>query len=43
VTEADLQRALQRDMIRLFVDDFRHQVDSGRGQIRFRMVKYVIR
>jgi hypothetical protein len=42
-TDAELQRALQRDMIRLFVDDFRHQVDSGRGQIRFRMVKYVIR
>jgi serine/threonine-protein kinase RsbW len=36
------QRALQRDMIRLFVDDFRHQVDSGRGHIRFRMVKYLI-
>jgi anti-sigma regulatory factor (Ser/Thr protein kinase) len=42
-TEAELQRALQWDMVRLFVDDFRHQVDSGRGSIRFRMVKYVIR
>ncbi|MGH7918428.1 MAG: hypothetical protein ACREQM_00615 [Candidatus Dormibacteraceae bacterium] len=36
------ERALQRDMIRLFVDDFRQQVDSGSGEIRFRMVKYLI-
>jgi hypothetical protein len=36
------QRALQHDVIRLFVDDFRQQVDSGRGHIRFRMVKYLI-
>ena len=41
-SELDAQRALQRDMIRLFVDDFRQQVDSGRGHIRFRMVKYLI-
>ena len=36
------ERALQREMIRLFVDDFRQQVDSGNGAIRFRMVKYLI-
>ncbi len=38
----EAQRDLARDMIRLFVDDFRHQVDAGRGHIRFRMVKYLI-
>jgi hypothetical protein len=37
------ERALARDVIRLFVDDIRHQVDSGEGQIRVRMVKYVVR
>ena len=41
-SELEAQRALARDMIRLFVDDFRQQVDSGRGHIRFRMVKYLI-
>lgn len=40
--ELELQRALTREMIRLFVDDFRHQVDPGRRQIRYRMVKYLI-
>ena len=40
--EADIQRELAREMIRLFVDDFRHQVDAGRRQIRYRMVKYLI-
>lgn len=39
---SDVERALQRDLIRLFVDDFRQQVDSGNGEIRFRMVKYLI-
>jgi hypothetical protein len=29
-------------MIRLFVDDFRRHVDTRQGQIRFRMVKYLI-
>jgi hypothetical protein len=29
-------------MIRLFVDDFRHQVDASRRQIRYRMVKYLV-
>lgn len=36
------EKALQREMIRLFVDDFRQQVDSGSGEVRFRMVKYLI-
>ena len=40
--ELEMQRALARDMIRLFVDDFRHQVDTGRRQIRYRMVKYLV-
>ena len=40
--EQELQRALAREMIRLFVDDFRHQVDPGRRHIRYRMVKYLI-
>jgi anti-sigma regulatory factor (Ser/Thr protein kinase) len=40
--EDEVQQALAREMIRLFVDDFRHQVDSGRRQIRYRMVKYLI-
>ena len=40
--EVEAQQALAREMIRLFVDDFRHQVDSGRRQIRYRMVKYLI-
>jgi serine/threonine-protein kinase RsbW len=40
--EMEMQRALAREMIRLFVDDFRHQVDTGGRQIRYRMVKYLI-
>ena len=40
--ESVLQEALQREVIRLFVDDFRHHVDSGRRQMRYRMVKYLI-
>lgn len=40
--ELEIQRALAREMIRLFVDDFRHQVDANRRQIRYRMVKYLI-
>ena len=39
--DVEAQR-LAREMIRLFVDDFRSQVDEGRGQIRLRMVKYLI-
>jgi hypothetical protein len=35
-------RRLAQEMIRLFVDDFRSQVDAGRGQVRFRMVKYLL-
>ncbi len=40
--EAAIQRALEQELIRLFVDDFRHQVDTGRRQISYRMVKYLI-
>ncbi len=40
--ELEMQRALAREMIRLLVDDFRHQVDTGRRQIRYRMVKYLV-
>jgi hypothetical protein len=40
--EVEIQQALQREMIRLFVDDFRHHVDRGRRQMRYRMVKYLI-
>ena len=35
-------RRLTQEMIRLFVDDFRSQVDASHGQVRFRMVKYLI-
>lgn len=38
----EMQRALEMEMIRVFVDDFRHQVDTGRRQIRYRMVKYLV-
>ena len=41
-SEVEAQQAIAREMIRLFVDDFRHQVDSGRRLIRYRMVKYLI-
>jgi serine/threonine-protein kinase RsbW len=40
--ELEMQRALAREMIRLLVDDFRHQVDTGQRQIRYRMVKYLV-
>jgi anti-sigma regulatory factor (Ser/Thr protein kinase) len=40
--ELEMQRALVREMIRLLVDDFRHQVEPGRRQIRYRMVKYLV-
>jgi serine/threonine-protein kinase RsbW len=40
--ELEIQRAVAREMIRLLVDDFRHQVDTGRRQVRYRMVKYLI-
>ena len=33
---------LAQEVIRCFVDDFRSSVDAGRGQVRFRMVKYLI-
>jgi|SRR5690348_14212564 len=37
---AELQR-LAYEMIRMFVDDFRPQVEPKTGQVRFRMVKYL--
>jgi serine/threonine-protein kinase RsbW len=39
--ELEVRRVAQ-EMIRLFVDDFRSQVDASHGQVRFRMVKYLI-
>jgi serine/threonine-protein kinase RsbW len=40
--ELEMQRALVNEMIRMLVDDFRRQVDTGRRQIRYRMVKYLV-
>ena len=40
--EQEIGQALAREMIRAFVDDFRHQVDAGRRQMRYRMVKYLV-
>jgi hypothetical protein len=37
---AELQR-LAFEMIRMFVDDFRPQVEPATGHVRFRMVKYL--
>ncbi len=37
---AELQR-LAYEMIRMFVDDFRPQVEPATGALRFRMVKYL--
>ena len=37
---AELQR-LAYEMIRMFVDDFRPQVEPATGHVRFRMVKYL--
>lgn len=39
--DLETQRMAQ-EMIRFFVDDFRSSVDARRGQVRFRMVKYLI-
>jgi hypothetical protein len=39
---AELERALRREMIRLFVDDFRHQVNLRERHIRYRVVKYLV-
>jgi len=41
VHDEEMQR-LSQEMIRMFVDDFRSQVDAGSGLVRFRMVKYLI-
>jgi hypothetical protein len=40
--EQEIEQALAREMIRAFVDDFRHHVDAGRRQMRYRMVKYLV-
>ena len=43
-TEIDANAELQRlafEMIRMFVDDFRPQVEPATGHVRFRMVKYL--
>ncbi len=37
---AELQR-LAYEMIRMFVDDFKPQIEPATGQVRFRMVKYL--
>jgi len=37
----ELQR-LTQEVIRCFVDEFRPQVDAGSGQVRYRMVKYLL-
>ena len=42
--EAEANAELQRlafEMIRMFVDDFRPQVEPATGHVRFRMVKYL--
>jgi hypothetical protein len=42
--DADANAELQRlayEMIRMFVDDFRPQIEPTTGQVRFRMVKYL--
>ncbi|HEX4215296.1 MAG TPA: hypothetical protein VIA06_18395 [Candidatus Dormibacteraeota bacterium] len=38
----DQTSLLARSVIRLFVDEFQQQIDSGSGEIRFRLVKYLI-
>jgi anti-sigma regulatory factor (Ser/Thr protein kinase) len=38
----DQASLLARSVIRLFVDEFQQQIDSGSGEIRFRLVKYLI-
>jgi len=38
---AEMQR-MAHEMIRFFVDDFRSSVVPSRGQVRFRMVKYLL-
>lgn len=40
--ELDDLRLLTQEMIRVLVDEYRSQVDHGRGQVRMRMVKYLI-
>ncbi len=41
--EAELDyETIGLNMIRLFVDELRYQVDSQKGSMRMRMVKYLI-
>ena len=43
-SEMDANAELQRlafEMIRMFVDDFRPQIEPATGHVRFRMVKYL--
>jgi hypothetical protein len=40
--DVEAQRAMAEAMIRLFVDDFAHQVEGSQRQIRYRMVKYLV-
>lgn len=40
--EDETAALLARSVIRLFVDEFQQQIDSGSGEIRFRLVKYLI-
>ncbi|MGH7777180.1 MAG: ATP-binding protein [Candidatus Dormibacterales bacterium] len=35
-------RRIAQQMIRMFVDDFTSHLDTGTGQVRYRMVKYLI-
>jgi serine/threonine-protein kinase RsbW len=39
---ADDLRLLTQEMIRVLVDEYRAQVDHGRGRVRMRMVKYLV-
>jgi anti-sigma regulatory factor (Ser/Thr protein kinase) len=38
----DPMRLLGDEMIRMFVDDFRSNLDTNRGRVHLRMVKYLI-
>lgn len=39
---SDDLRLLTQEMIRVLVDEYRAQVDHGRGRVRMRMVKYLV-
>lgn len=42
VSRDEEARRIGQQMIRLFVDDFTSHLDTGAGQVRYRMVKYLI-